>query len=179
MPSLALFQQALSQPLSTRGSLTLVLADYNPSVLQLVTLPNLVLAWALANRDRLAEAFTLDGELELLPCVLDGFVASLAELRIALGFYSGGWCDEFARMLREGMDESGRAVGAGEDLLVLGAETIYSPFALRAFADTVMDLLRCEQQQQQQQQDANPDGTRKQESATCVVAAKRLYFGVL
>ena len=45
--------------------------------------------------------------------------------------------------------------------MVLGAETIYSPFALRAFADTLLDILR-----------------REGANGAAIIAAKRLYFGV-
>ncbi len=72
LPSVALFRQAVAAASgrSRRGCrpLSMTLADYNPSVLYLVTLPNLVLAWALEQRDQsalLQQAFYADGELEL------------------------------------------------------------------------------------------------------------------
>jgi protein-histidine N-methyltransferase len=49
--------------------------------------------------------------------------------------------------------------------VLLGAETIYSPFALQAFAETVLAILDREKSIFQSQADA-------------WVAAKRLYFGV-
>ena len=49
---------------------------------------------------------------------------------------------------------------------MIGAETIYSPFALASFSDTVLSILRREQRER-------PGG-----QATALVAAKRLYFGV-
>jgi protein-histidine N-methyltransferase len=138
-------------------------------VLHLVTLPNFVLAWALHHKDSfdaipaLADAFSLEGEVELPLAVLDAFVEYLAAHQIELLFFSGGWGEEFAGMVRAGVAAS---VGGGGDLLVLGSETIYSPFALRGFADTVFQLLRAAKQ------------GAGESSAACIVAAKRLYFGV-
>ncbi len=145
-----------------------MLADYNSSVLQLATLPNLILTWALHIRRQsavpaaLQDAFSLDGELELLPEVIAAFTAHLDAQQISLLFYSGGWSSEFADMVGAGLSGHGHG-----NLVLLGAETIYSPLALRAFTDTVFRLLKDEQQR------SGGSG-----AAGCLVAAKRLYFGV-
>ncbi|MBE3049707.1 hypothetical protein IMZ48_45865, partial [Candidatus Bathyarchaeota archaeon] len=55
---------------------------------------------------------------------------------------------------------------APSDALILGAETIYSPFALDAFYHTVMELLRREQKR-------SPGY-----GAEALVGAKKVYFGV-
>lgn len=47
-------------------------------------------------------------------------------------------------------------------LTVLGAETIYSPFALKTFADTLVALLE----------------TIAADEKTAIIAAKKVYFGV-
>lgn len=162
LPSIALFQWITAHPPSpTRHHLSLVLADYNPTVLQLVTLPNFLLSWALTHRDHpsLRDSFSIEGEVELGPAVVAAFQGFLAESNVSLSFASGGWSLELVDLLY--------AVPAGRPLstLLLGAETIYSPFALDAFLETLFVILRRE------------EATLGCE-AGALVAAKRLYFGV-
>ncbi|KAL2022758.1 hypothetical protein VTK56DRAFT_4574 [Thermocarpiscus australiensis] len=168
LPSLALFQWALTGRKSERKQpLVLTLADYNPTVLYLVTLPNLILAWALQQRAQnalLEQAFTPDGELELTPQLLEAFRQTLASCSITLSFLSGAWSPECVDLIyRSGIpaDLSGDA-----QTLLLGSETIYSPFALESFSSTVLSILERERRER-------PSGTAK-----AVVAAKKLYFGV-
>lgn len=152
--------------------LTLVLADYNPSVLSLVTLPNLILAWAHQQRPTnplVAEAFTPDGEeLELTPDLLAAFRASLAERQITLSFLSGAWSPEFVDLLyaTTTTSSSSHPSDPATATLILGSETIYSPFALSSFSATLLAILQRERRDR-------PGG-----QARAVVAAKRLYFGV-
>lgn len=168
MPSLALFQWAsATRPAGCATPLMLTLADYNPSVLYLVTLPNLLLAWALQQRPgnaALEEAFASDGELELTEDVVGAFKKFLSDNQISLSFLSGGWSPEFVDLLYS----TEHSPSLPEDLqtVVVGAETIYSPFALSSFSDTLLSLLRREHQDR-------PSG-----KATAIIAAKKLYFGV-
>lgn len=165
LPTLALFQWALAArqkaTTSSPAPLHLTLADYNPSVLHLVTLPNLLLTWALFARTSSPEldaALTsVDGELEITETILTAFTTALTAANITLSFLSGGWSSEFVEL----MYASRVANGKGRTL-VLGAETIYSPFALASFSDTLLEILRRE----------------KGAGAAAVIAAKRLYFGV-
>lgn len=147
--------------------MVLTLADYNPTVLYLVTLPNLILAWALQQREHVAilqQAFTLDGELELLPEVLEAFRQSLSSNRITLSFLSGAWSPELVELL---YSSSITADLPGDTkTLLLGSETIYSPFALENFSRTLLSILERERRER-------PSG-----NAKALVAAKRLYFGV-
>jgi protein-histidine N-methyltransferase len=169
LPSLALFQWALSGRVSEQKQpLVLTLADYNPSVLYLVTLPNLILAWALQQRKENAlveEAFTPDGEeLELTPEVLEGFKLSLSSHRITLSFLSGAWSSELIDLLyRSGLPAD---LPATTKTLLLGSETIYSPFALESFSVALLAILQRER------------GERPGGEARALIAAKRLYFGV-
>lgn len=162
-----MFQWAVSSRLQggPSGPLIFVVADYNPSVLQLVTLPNLVLCWAIAARQAtpaLADAFSdEDGELDLTPEVLAAFTAFLDGAGIRLVFLSGAWSPEFVQLV---YDNSGAADQADARTLILGAETIYSPFALQSFTDTIFDILGRERTAGRQ--------------AAALVGAKRLYFGV-
>lgn len=176
LPSLALFQWAMQSRLvqdqdrSRRQTpLCLILADYNPSVLQLVTVPNFLLAWALAQQvyDPAVEAAlsSVEGELEITESILQSFQEYLVSSGITLAFLSGGWCPEFVDLVYDGSSKLPRS-GSTDRALVLGAETIYSPFALSSFTDTLLAILRGER-------DAQPS-----RAAVAIVAAKRLYFGV-
>jgi protein-histidine N-methyltransferase len=168
LPSVALFQWALSERKSDeKQPLVLTLADYNPTVLYLVTLPNLILGWALHQRSEktlVEAAFTPDDELELTPEVLQAFRKSLSSNHIILSFLSGAWSPEFVDLLYR----SGVPTGLPESTktLLLGSETIYSPFALESFSSTLLSVL-------EQERRDRPSG-----SARALIAAKRLYFGV-
>lgn len=141
-----------------------ILADYNPSVLRLVTLPNFLLAWALQNTQDpvLQDAFNIEGELELSPGIIQAFEQFLVTSGIHLSFLSGAWSPEFIRCLYELPDFSSNL--PAPTTLMVGAETIYSPFALQAFTQTIFAILDKEKN----------SGAR----AAAYVAAKRLYFGV-
>lgn len=162
-------QQDLKEP----APLSLVLADYNPSVLQLVTLPNVLLAWALhqqAHDQMLQEAFaSVEGELEINEHVVGSFKRFLISSNITLSFVSGGWSSDFVNLIYgdPSVPSNGKADGSGGGhTLIMGAETIYSPFALTSFTDTLLAILERERQ---------GDAGRL---AVAIVAAKRLYFGV-
>lgn len=81
-------------------------------------------------------------------------------------FLSGGWSAEFIQLL---YSTSSHLAGALPELspvsILLGAETIYSPFALQAFTEAVLAILEREKVVFGSQ-------------ASAWVAAKRLYFGV-
>ncbi|KAH8775594.1 hypothetical protein F5883DRAFT_261325 [Diaporthe sp. PMI_573] len=179
LPSLALFQWALHSSAQTaKGSredripLIITLADYNPSVLQLVTMPNLLLAWALHQRNYdplVQDAWSsTEGELEITEQVVDSFKSFLTTAGIHVSFISGGWSPELVELIYSSSASlpSGTDDGGAPQTLIMGAETIYSPFALSSFTDTLLSILRRERE-------AGP--TRQ---ATAIIAAKRLYFGV-
>jgi len=160
----AVFQRA---GLGQGPPLHMTVSDYNPSVLHLATLPNLLLAWALHHRDSnpvVQEAFGTEGELELPPEVKEAFVSFLLTSNIVLSFVSGGWSPEFVDLLYQPAATPDLFAESG--VVVVGAETIYSPFALSLFAETLLSILRRESQ------------ARPTPQAVAVVAAKRLYFGV-
>lgn len=169
LPSLSLFQSAVSTKsagASAPAALSVLLADYNPSVLQLVTLPNFVLTWALQLKDTepaLEEAFSMENELELTDEVKDAFRRFLPSANITLEWLSGGWSQEFVDAVYV---ESSQAEVSTSHTVIIGSETIYSPFALDSFYHTVMEMMRRERQ-------LNPE-----RGADVLVGAKRLYFGV-
>lgn len=162
LPSLAVFQWAMTS-VSERRHLSLIMADYNPSVLRLVTLPNFILSWALNNAQlpALQEAFSIEGEVELGLDVLAAFQQSLEESNITLSFVSGAWSPEFVDLLYTLPSGNGQP----SSTLLLGAETIYSPFALQAFLETLFLILERER---------DTEGS----EAGAYIGAKRLYFGV-
>lgn len=170
LPSLALFRSAISaksSATSTPAALSLLLADYNPTVLQLVTLPNIMLTWALQLKDTepaLKEAFSLENELELTDEVKCAFRNFLPSANITLEWISGGWSAEFVDAIYAPGIQTNSPVPSNS--LIMGAETIYSPFALSSFYHTVMEILRHERRR-------NPGC-----NAEALVGAKRLYFGV-
>lgn len=152
---------------SGQSSLCVALADYNPSVLQLVTMPNFLLAWALHQQqhdEKLQEALSsTEGELEITEHVVAAFKDFLDSSNISLCFISGGWSPEFVDLLNSSASGD---VASPQKTLVMGAETIYSPFALNLFSETLLSILK-------QEKDAQPS-----RQAVAIVAAKRLYFGV-
>ncbi|TQW06789.1 Mni1p protein [Cordyceps javanica] len=173
LPSVSLFQWTIeaTTPItgSTRQPTSFIIADYNPTVLQLVTLPNFILAWALSTREHtpaLRNAFTLDDELELLPEVIAAFQSYLIANRISLTFLSGAWSPEFIETMYNGTPDEAAGFNTAAATLLLGAETIYSPFALQAFMRTTFAIL----QREKEKQDTSP--------AVALVAAKKMYFGV-
>ncbi|RCI11172.1 hypothetical protein L249_7364 [Ophiocordyceps polyrhachis-furcata BCC 54312] len=168
LPSLALFLWALEQEPSSAEPVTFFLADYNPTVLQLVTVPNLLLTWALYSQYRhpaLHQAFSLENELEVGPEVLQAFEADLSRRGVTLFFLSGAWSPGFVQLFYQLQSVIPSTCALPPVTLILGAETIYSPLALRAFTETILAIL---------EREGKEIGT----VAGAFVAAKKLYFGV-
>lgn len=163
LPSLALFHWAMS---SATSSVSFILADYNPTVLQLVTLPNFILAWAIHHQKELPllnEVFSPEGELDLTPEILEAFQEFLSTRDISLLFFSGAWSSELIDMItgaRTSIDDT----VTEQATVIIGAETIYSPFALDSFLQTILTLMEYEKS--------------RGRVAEVLVGAKRLYFGV-
>ncbi|QSZ33950.1 hypothetical protein DSL72_005530 [Monilinia vaccinii-corymbosi] len=154
LPSLAALQWFLQDTTSsTSAGLELGLADYNPTVLQLVTLPNVLLSWAHIIK---SESWEVEGELDIDEALISEFISSLNSRNIRLSFFSGAWSQDFVSLVTDKMHAS------CENTIIIGAETIYSPFALRAFAEALMALLELS------------TGPNK----TALVGAKKVYFGV-
>lgn len=159
VPSLVVFQYALRE----RLAMVFTLADYNEDVVRLVTLPNLVLAWAGAlseeeSREVFPEGNPLrdgdeHGDLYLGPQVLDAFKNQLRATGIEINLLSGSWTPTATFLA---------LVPSTPDLntFILGSETIYSPASLSAFAETIVALMK------------------RVKTGKAVVAAKRVYFGV-
>ncbi|GAA6061575.1 hypothetical protein JCM10212_004325 [Sporobolomyces blumeae] len=181
IPTCALFAKLLNEirasptehgERSTRKT-TFHLQDYNKQVLSLITLPNLLLTYArhLATHSTATptpvgngsvEEISADaepehppvgqdpGELELTPEFLESFDALLERESIEFEFSEGDW---------SGMDDAVRGRG-GYDV-VLTSETVYEVSSL----DSLIKLLRAA-------------ASRDDERTLCLVACKRIYFGV-
>lgn len=141
-------------------------ADYNESVLRLVTLPNLILTWHIAQSQAVTSAVESQGvssankdeELDITPELLDTFKADLTRRGISLDFISGAWSPEFVEFVFSSHNARDRQT------LVLASETIYSPLSLIAFSETLMALLR--------------RSSTASSKTRALVAAKKVYFGV-
>lgn len=149
LPSLALFQWQLLGKIGS-GALTLGAADYNPTVLQLVTLPNLILSWAQCEQ---SSSWEEEGEIEITAELLQAFHNKLASSKVSLHFFSGCWGPEFVSYVTSSMPV------ATTSSIILAAETIYSPAATTFFTDALMEIL-------------------KAQNSSALVAAKKVYFGV-
>lgn len=97
-----------------------------------------------------------EGELEIDADLVQKFKVGLYGYGIQISFFSGAWSPDFVKLVNESMDSR------LPRLTILGAETIYSPAALRSFADTLMAFL-----------EQSPEGEK-----TALIAAKKVYFGV-
>ena len=136
----------------------LTVADYNQSVLELATIPNLLLTWHFA---RSLVALPPVGDLEITEDLLARFGSDLSLKNIHVSGISGAWDHAFNNMVRPFDDlQEGRAT----ETIFLASETIYSPASIRAFCDTLLSVLG--------------QGKALGGTGTAFIAAKRIYFGV-
>ncbi|KAA6409829.1 MAG: hypothetical protein FRX48_06441 [Lasallia pustulata] len=140
----------------------LTLTDYNPHVLRLSSLPNLLLAWA--SHTHLLPA--AEGDLDTPPALRDAFLRDLHARSIVVDAVSGAWGGDFVRLV-------GDCDGAGPGVLVLASETVYAPRSMEAFAETVLGLL--ERTAERGVQIASEgEGEEAGAEARALVAAKRV-----
>lgn len=135
--------------------LQICLADYNRSVLELATIPNLYLAVQLRDQP-ISETDINSG-----PEDLNHFQSNLSSLGISASVISGSWAPEFVDLLPLITRSS---FGKPHETIILASETIYSPASTRAFAQLLLNIMR-------KLIDQGSD-------AKALVAAKRMYFGV-
>ncbi len=136
----------------------LTFADYNQSVLELATIPNLLLTWHFARS--WVEPPPV-GDLEITPDLLSRFLSDLSSKNIHVSGISGAWNHVFNDLVRpfDGLQQRGAT-----ETIILASETIYSPASIRAFSETLLSVL----------------GRGKASGGTAIafIAAKRMYFGV-
>ena len=152
------FHLLLKSSLPSRGPVHFTLADYNQSVLELATMPNLLLTWHFA---RSWVAPPLVGDLEITPDLLSCFLDDLSSKNIHVSGISGAWNHAFNNLIRP-FDHLQRQ--RATETIVLASETIYSPASIRAFSDTLLSVLG--------------QGKASGGTAIAFIAAKRIYFGV-
>lgn len=167
------------------------LQDYNRSVLELVTFPNVLLAWYMSPLSAVYRASATDsdsdldgnedeneegeeatpggraahgrkpGGLTVTQGLLDAFSASLDANKVRLCFFAGSW-----ESLREKLAHQGKPPYD----IVLASETIYRPQSLDAFLGVLCTAT------------ATPAAVAASDEVVqpplCLVAAKVLYFGV-
>jgi protein-histidine N-methyltransferase len=160
LPSLLLFQYALQNGLGIYFTLT----DYNADVLRLVTVPNMLLAWASTlDAEKSKEAFGEGGnpltsaernaDLYLTPALVTAFRTALSSIGITLTLLSGSWTPVSDLLNLIPSDPC-------LNTFILASETIYSPSSLSAFTEAMVELMK------------------RVKSGKAIVAAKRVYFGV-
>ncbi|KAG1731721.1 hypothetical protein EDB19DRAFT_1737026 [Suillus lakei] len=156
IPSLYILHRIFSSPPS-QNQTHIHLQDYNASVLELVTIPNIILTWYLSEA---AETYRKSEEqadppleLNISENLKDAFLQSLMTYGVNLRFFSGSW-DTFD------LRNSG-----GSYNLVLTSETIYRMESLPSLTAIMRGACNAE----------GPNGV---DDYLCLVAAKVLYFGV-
>lgn len=162
LPSTFLFQRALKTGTS---NLKFKLSDYNPAVLRLVTLPNLVVSWASTlpqeqllelQRSEDPEIPIVDDELQLTPALIQAFKETLDNKNISIELFSGAWNREFFNLITKDSKRIG---------LIITSETIYSPETLPIIGELLIELI-------------NESKSSTGNIPTALVAAKDIYFGV-
>lgn len=169
VPTMYLLHKILALPITENQPKTMIhLQDYNASVLELVTLPNLILVWLMSPASisylkSEAEDDSSDppdpskpSELNITPELKTAFLQSLQERNISLRFFSGSW-ETFNFDILDGTRRYD---------LVLTSETIYRVESL----PSLVNLLRSA---------CGGDQMIEDEACTmCLVATKAVYFGV-
>ncbi|KIO32565.1 hypothetical protein M407DRAFT_13930 [Tulasnella calospora MUT 4182] len=171
LPSMYLVERLLARPIPTDGSgeglepTVLCLQDFNASVLQLVTLPNIFLTWSPGNQktdaakegyapmDSNAAKALAPGDVIIDEGLVEAFKASLRLHNITLRFISGAWTNfVFTSSLSE--------VGC-----ILTSETIYNTTSV----PSLISVMKRSGKNARKTQRVPP---------LILVAAKVLYFGV-
>ncbi|SCU88470.1 LADA_0E10352g1_1 [Lachancea dasiensis] len=163
LPTEYLFAQLL-QNKGQRCNANIYLADYNESVLRLVSIPNLVLTWAVVtlSSQELTELQkhedpntpVAEGELLLTKALLRKFAQDISAKGVHLNLLSGAWGRDFCNILLPRLPET------SSELLILSSETIYQPETLPVISEVILELLQ------------------SKPGARALVAAKDIYFGV-
>lgn len=167
---MTLFAHILNQPESAEGAaphrkILFTCADYNDAVLRLVTLPNLLLTWHHIRQqsnavvpDQEPTPAQPEEELDITPELINEFKNDLTRRGIVLNFISGAWSPEFVGMVFEACESQDFKT------LLLASETIYSPASLKAFSETLLEVVR---------RSSTPSV-----KSRAMIAAKKVYFGV-
>ena len=158
LPTLVLFHYFLRHPNPGWSAIILFFADYNLSVLETSTIPNLLLTWHFL---RTVSALPREGNLEVTENLLIQFLDDLSNRSIHLSGISGAWGDAFFQLVNPKMNPHDRE---GMETMIMASETIYSPASIHPFTEVLMQILN--------------DAGEVKGRAKALVAAKRIYFGV-
>ncbi|PWN30287.1 hypothetical protein BDZ90DRAFT_229298 [Jaminaea rosea] len=139
LPSMYILRHLIQQDVPVQGSAApsatyLHLCDYNAKVLQLVTLPNLLLAYHFARHQHDQAVPPPNGELDLDPQLLSQFRNDLTNKGVEISFHAGPW-DGLRLDDRSGLQEQPYAN------LVLTSETTYRQDVVRSLVATMRSLL--------------------------------------
>ncbi|KAF4563744.1 hypothetical protein EYR36_002985 [Pleurotus pulmonarius] len=172
IPSIYLLERLFAQPPTNTGlPMTHIhLQDYNDAVLQLVTLPNILLNWymspaSISFRQSITSTevsfppvdSTAPGELPITSELVAAFQDSLPAFNISLRFFAGSW-ETFDLQQSLSLTKED-ANGDRTYDMVLTSETIYRVESLSALIELMKKAVG-------------------QHEYQCLVAAKVLYFGV-
>ncbi len=155
---LVFFDFFLKQRTPSWGAIHLSVADYNLSVLENATLPNMLLTWYFVQSMAIPEPA---GDLEITPDLLSHFVKDLSDRVIHIRGISGAWSAAFSDLLVPFQDSRRRS---RIETIFLASETIYSPNSIHAFTRVLLKALTTAEE--------TPGRGR------ALIAAKKLYFGV-
>lgn len=158
LPTLVFFDFFLKQWSPSWPAIHLSVADYNLSVLENATLPNLLLTWYFIQSIAIPEPA---GDLEITPDLLSRFIKDLSDKVIHISGISGTWNEAFTDLLVPLEDPHRRS---RIETIILASETIYSPNSIQAFTQVLLKAL-------QSAEEAHGHGR-------ALVAAKKIYFGV-
>lgn len=155
VPTLCILHDIFASPPTEEREIHVHLQDYNASVLQLITIPNIILTWYHSSAAETCRSGELEDQVEstlnITSQLLDSFRKSLETYRIHIRLFSGSW---------ENFDIG---ITGGSYNLVLTAETIYR-------LDSLPSLVRL-----MRSACLSDDHTGEY---LCLVAAKAVYFGV-
>ncbi|KAI6158035.1 hypothetical protein BKA82DRAFT_996383 [Pisolithus tinctorius] len=155
IPTLYILHSIFSSPPSKEREIHVHLQDYNASVLQLITIPNIILTWYHSSAVRTFRSGGLEDHAEsalnITPQLLDTFRKSLETYWVHIRLFSGSW---------ESFD---LGITGGRYDLVLTSETIYR-------LDSLPSLIHLMQRACHLDDDSG--------QYLCLVAAKAVYFGV-
>ena len=155
---LVFFQFFLSQQSPSWCAVHLSVADYNLSVLENATIPNLFLTWYFVQCKAVPDPA---GDLEVTPDLLSRFIQDLSDKAINISGISGGWSEAFSDLL---VPFRNVHLSSRIETIIVASETIYSPISIRAFTRILLKALKSIEE--------------TQGHGRAMVAAKKIYFGV-
>lgn len=134
------------------------LCDFNETVLNLVTLPNLLLAYAFAQAVKEQKPFATTGDVDLTPEFLSEFETALRRRSVEIFFHSGPW----EKLSLD--DDSSWEMKSNAKTLVLTSETTYSLSGIESLLDVIKSLTEA--------------STASGGEVTSLIATKEYYFGL-